>query len=140
MTQLSITTNAPLVRQGLEDFSAEIPKIGRRRIYNTMLRIQALMKKYPAQRKNQKYIRTYRLRSGWKIVSKTNGYMITNSTPYTPFVVGDAYGNRQAWMHISTDQGKRWSTLRDTAESEVEKLPAEIEDEINIVKRRYEVK
>ena len=140
MTQISITTNANLVRQGLEDFAAEIPKVGRRRIYNVMLKIRTRMKKYPNVRRNQKYVRTYRLRNGWQIVSKPNGYMITNPTSYTPFVVGDAYGLRQAWMHVSTDQGKRWATLRDTVDAEVANLPREIENELNFVKRRYEVK
>ena len=45
MTQISITTNAPLVRQGLENLAAEIPQVGRRRIYNTLVKIRSRMRK-----------------------------------------------------------------------------------------------
>jgi len=128
--------NAELVRKGLQDLAAEIPKIGRLQIYQTMQAIQRKMKQYPPERINQKYRRTGRLGYGWEIVSQDKGYTIQNDTPYTKYVVGNAYGLEQAWMHISTDQGKRWNLLRDAVEDEVGKLPQAIEDEISMVARR----
>lgn len=132
MTQLSITVqNADLVRKGLQDLGAEIPKIGRLQIYRTSQAIVRRMKVYPPERPGQTYIRTGTLGGGWTITSNTNGYTIRNDTPYTKRVVGNAYGLEQAWMH----QG-RWNLQRDVTEEEVQKLPDEIEKEISMVARR----
>ena len=137
MTELSITVQgANIVRQGLQDLSKEIPDIGRLQIYRTAQAIVKRMKVYPPERFGQKYIRTYRLRGAWSIAKRSNGYTIRNTTPYTKYVVGNAYGLEQAWMHVSTDQGKRWQVFRDVNDEEVAKLPAEIEKEIVQVARR----
>ena len=137
MTQLSIQiNNADIVRRGLQDLSAEIPKIGRLQIYQTSQAIVRRMKIYPPERIGQLYRRTGKLGGGWMIIPNTNGYTTRNDTPYTKYVVGNAYGLEQAWMHISTDQGKRWNLLRDVQEEEVEKLPKAIEEEITMVTRR----
>ena len=137
MTQLSISVqNAELVRKGLQDLGAEIPKIGRQQIYKTGQAIVRTMKQYPAERRGQRYIRTGRLGAGWTLTSNTNGYTIRNNTPYTKYVVGNAYGLEQAWMHVSTDQGKRWNLFKDVQEDEVAKLPDEISKEISSVARR----
>ncbi len=140
--QLSVTTNADLVRMGLQNLALEVPKIGRNQIWQAMQRAQAKMRIYPAERKDQKYRRTYYLRKNWKIGKASGamaGYTIQNDTPYAPYVVGDAYGQRQAWMHISTDQGKRWNLVRDVIEDEVKTLPEAITDELRMVARRYKV-
>jgi hypothetical protein len=136
MTQISITTNAPLVRQGLENLAAEIPQVGRRRIYNTSNRVLVRMRKYPKERIGQRYRRTGRLGAGWKLKKLDTGYTVINDTKYTKYVVGNAYGLQQAWMHVSTDQGKRWQLLRDEVEAEIKTLPQDIEDEIKLVARR----
>src|SRR5688572_28292922 len=100
MTQLSISVhNAELVRKGLQDLGAEIPKIGRMQIYRTALTIVRRIKVYPPEVPGQTYIRTLRLGGGWNIIANTNGYAIRNDTPYTKWVVGNAYGLEQAWMH-----------------------------------------
>lgn len=132
MTQLSISVkNAELVRKGLQDLSAEIPKIGRLQIYRTAQNIVRRMKVYPPERPGQIYIRTGTLGAGWEITSNANGYTIRNDTPYTKWVVGNAYGLEQAWMH----QG-RWNLQRDVTDEEVQKLPEEIEKEISMTARR----
>jgi hypothetical protein len=132
MTQLSITVkNAELVRKGLQDLAAEIPKIGRLQIYRTSQSIVRRMKMYPPERPGQTYVRTGILGGGWGIRSNTNGYTVYNETPYTKWVVGNAYGLEQAWMH----QG-RWNLQRDVVDEEVQKLPDEIEKEISMVARR----
>lgn len=138
MTQLSITfRNAELVRKGLQDLAAEIPKIGKLQIYRTEQAIVRRMKSYwtsntpPAL---PSYQRTGNLAAGYTITPTTNGYRISNDTPYTPFVVGNAYGLEQAWMHSKPGRHK---TLRDVQDEEIEKLPAEIEQEISVVARRF---
>jgi len=143
MTQLSIKfTGAELVRSGLQDLAAEIPKVGRLQIYRTEQAIVKRMKKYPPERINQRYRRTGNLGRAWTITPLPNGYTLSNNVRspqgvfYTKYVVGNAYGLDQAWMHISTDQGKRWPLLRDVQDEEVKKLPQEIDDAITVVARR----
>ena len=136
MTQLSVTvTGADIVRQGLQDLEREIPRIGREQIYRTMQAIVRTMKIYPPPPSASTYVRTGTLGAGWTILPASGampGYMVRNDTPYTKYVVGNAYGLEQAWMH----QG-RWNLLRDVAEEETAKLPPEIENNIQMVARRY---
>lgn len=154
--QISVTTNAPLVRQGLENLTAELPKIGRRRIRTMMERVKRKMQAYPPEPAGQsvssshpvlgtifhgaagRYRRTGRLGQSWVIedAGSGSGYKISNDASnrgrrYGHYVVGDAYGTGQAWMH----QG-RWQKLRDVVDEEVAKLPPEVEKEINMVARR----
>jgi hypothetical protein len=133
MTQLSITVTPPaeLVRKSLQDLGSEIPKIGRMQIYRTAQAIVREMKLYPPAPPMSTYVRTGTLGGGWQITSKPDGYTIRNDTPYTKYVVGNAYGLEQAWMH----QG-RWKLQRDVTEQEVGKLPQEIENEISLAARR----
>ena len=137
MTQLSIQVHgAEIVRRGLQDLSAEIPRIGREQIYRTNQGIVRRMKEYwtinvPPELPS--YQRTGRLAGGYMIIRLDNGYRIENNVPYTKYVVGNAYGLEQAWMHARPG---RHTKLRDVAEEEVEKLPPEIEREISMVARR----
>ena len=137
MTQLSIEfRNAELVRKGLQDLGAEIPKIGKLQIYRTEQAIVRRMKEYWTNNNPPalpSYQRTGQLASGYTITPTTNGYRISNNTPYTQHVVGNAYGLEQAWMHARPGRHK---LLRDVQEEEVEKLPPEIEKEISMVARR----
>lgn len=137
MTQLSISVhNAELVRKGLQDLGAEIPKIGRLQIYRTEQAIVRRMKMYwtnndpPAL---PSYQRSGDLANGYTITPTTNGYRIGNNTPYTKWVAGNAYGLEQAWMHAKPGRHK---LLRDVSDEEIEKLPPEIEQEISTVARR----
>jgi hypothetical protein len=132
MTQLSITVkNADVVRKGLQDLAAEIPKIGREQIYRAGQAIVRRMKEYPAPPPQSLYVRTGTLGGGWTLTSNTNGYTVRNNTPYTKYVVGNAYGLEQAWMHVG-----RWQVFRDVQEEEVAKLPPEIDNHITTVARR----
>lgn len=154
--QISVTTNAPLVRQGLENLTKELPQIGRRRIRTVMERIKRKMQEYPPEPSGQsissshsvlgtifrgaagRYRRTGKLGASWVIAEAgATGYKIANNATgrggrrYGHYVVGDAYGTSQAWMHVG-----RWQKLRDVVDEEVAKLPPEIEQEINMVARR----
>ena len=119
---------------GLQDLAAEIPKIGRLQIYRTSQEIVKRMKIYPPTRFGQTYVRTYRLRDGWRIIRKTEGfagYTIQNRTPYTKYVVGNAAGLEQAWMHRG-----RWPIFRSVSMLEVNKLSKEINKHIVITGRQ----
>jgi hypothetical protein len=132
--RLSITSNVPVVRQGLENLAKEMPTIGRRRMYDMMNRITRRMEEYPEERPYQTYIRTGNLGAAWQVVKLDKGYRVKNDVPYGKYVVGSAYGTGQAWMHVG-----RWQLLRDVVEDENKKLPEEIRDEIKLVARRNNV-
>ena len=134
--RLSVTTNAQLVRTGLQNLTLAVPKIGRNQIWKAMQRARTRAKIYPPELPRQKYVRTFRLRDNWKIGKAGEiGYMITNPTPYTKYVMGDAYGTRQAMIHVG-----RWTTIRTIIEEEIATLPDEITAEINMVARREGLK
>lgn len=134
--QITIESNVGLVRQGLQDLSAEIPKIGRRKIYDAMNRITREMEGYPPERPNQLYVRTGNLGASWRVERTEDGYTIRNDARrkgrrYARYVVGDAYGLGQAWMHAG-----RWPVFRNVVEAEIDKMPQEIANEIDLVARR----
>lgn len=136
MTQITIKVNGDLVRKGLQNLSAEIPQIGRQQIRTMMNQVVRRMQEYPAERPGQKYKRTGTLFSHWKIEEISKGYQLSNTASrkgraYAQYVVGDAYGTSQAWMHKG-----RWNVTRDVLDQEVEKLPDVIEKEIVMVARR----
>lgn len=135
MTQLSIDIkNADIVRQGLQDLAAEVPKIGRLGIYRAMQSGVRTLKEYWTMNKPPalpSYTRKGTLAGGWWITPSANGYSTSNNTDYTKHVHGNAYGLEQAWMHQD-----RHVLLRDVIEDEVSKLPPEIENEISMVARR----
>jgi hypothetical protein len=136
MTQLTITVDSALVRQGLQNLEAEIPRIGRLQIYRTSQAIVRRMKEYWTMNvppELPSYTRAGRLAGGWFITPNTNGYTTSNNMWYTKYVHGNAYGLEQAWMHARPG---RHQLLRDVTEEEVEKLPPEVEREISMVARR----
>ena len=148
--QLTLKVKGELVRQGLQDLSAELPKIGRRQIRTMMERVKRVVQSYPPEPPHRvKYGshsilgtiithsgRTGNYGAGWKIDSVTNGYTIANDVSYAIYVSGDAYGNRQRTWKFGSMKAYGWHNTRDVVEAEVEKLPQEIEDEIVMVARR----
>lgn len=135
--QLSIRVNGELVRKGLQDLGAEIPKIGRQQIRFTSERIVRRMQAYPSERPGQKYRRTGRLFRSWKIDKSEDRYTIENTARgkrgrnYSHYVVGDAYGTGQAWMHRG-----RWVLFRNVVDAELQKLPEDVQEKILMAARR----
>jgi len=128
--QISLSfRNAELTRMGLQNLSAEIPKIPKKPIYDTSMAIVKRQKEYPSRASD--YQRTYRFRSNWTITPYELGYRIANRTPYGFRVVGDAFGQRQAWMHVGI-----WTPFRDVANEEVAKLPEAVQKELSLAVRR----
>ena len=87
---------------------------------------QLTVKGYPPKRPGQRYKRTYRLQGGWQAKPTGNGVMISNRQPYAGYVVGDAKGQRQAWMHKG-----RWYVARTIIDGERPRLRAGISDEVS---------
>lgn len=153
MTKLSIKVRGTVVRQGLENLSAELPQIGRRRLRTMMNRVVRTQQAYPQPEPAHRTktgtnptlgkIYTRSGRTGaygnhWEIKEIDNGYAISNDVMskggfnYAIKLGGDAYGGRQAaW---ASKYG--WKKTRDVVEVELEKLPPEIEQDIIMVARR----
>lgn len=138
MTQLTFRVKgAKIVRSGLQDLAADIPRIGRRQIRNTMDRIVKVMKVYPPAPPGSTYERTFKLKRGWKVVPiGLEGYRIENRARfrgrgYTKYVVGLASGLGQAWMHVG-----RWMLFRNVVDAEGARLPRDIARHIRISARK----
>lgn len=138
MTQISFQfKNVRLVARSLEGLRAEMPRIARGRIFDALKVVVNRFKRYPAKTAKQNYIRTFRLRRKWKISRKGRmGYTVANNASfkgkaYARFVVGDAKGKNQAWMH----QG-RWKIFRFEMENALEKLPKAAATNVHFYLRR----
>jgi len=155
MTKLTLKLEgAEIVRKGLENLAAETPKVSRRRIYNTFLKIRTRMRQpgkainYPVKWDSEKQRRAFfatngfgrgipsrrtdRYRLGWNIQQAgAIGYRLENNAPYSKYLGGTAFGPGQSNIH----QG-RWPILRDVFDEEIKKLPAEIEGDIKVAARR----
>ena len=154
MTQITIKTQgAEIVRQGLQDLGAEVPKIGRLGIYRGMQSIVRRMKTpgspptYPINWDSEKqkrfvlamlrsrddlpYTRNGRYIAEWGIVKSGEiGYMIHNEAPQAVYIGGNYEGMRQSRIHEG-----RWPVFHDEVEAELEKMPTEIESHITYYAR-----
>ena len=154
MTQLSIQVHGQMVRMGLQNLDAEIPKVGRLQIYNTVMAIRKGMQvkgtkpNYPidwASIKQKKafyasdgfgggipHNRTDDYVNSWQVEGLGNmGYRLVNKSQGAQFIGGNAYGLRQARMFRG-----HWPLFRDVADQEVQKLPENVNKEIKVVARR----
>lgn len=133
MPTLSITVrNAKLVANGLQNLRAEIPKIAKNNIEGVFKRAVKQMKDYPPPPPRSKYQRTFKFRDSWVITPMVTGFKVTNKASrrgvqYSNYVVGDATGKGQAWMHVG-----RWLLFRDVIDFEMTKLPDTVEEHIKI--------
>ncbi len=75
-------------------------------------------KKYPSKRAGQTYVRTGKLGNSWYARRPKLGSVdIGNTAPYAHWVIGNASGEGQAWMHY-----KRWWTARPVIEERIPEL------------------
>lgn len=81
---------------------------------------------YPPPRPGQTYRRTGNLGRGWAIRINQGSVTIHNAMPYAGYVVGDAKGAGQAWMHRG-----RWWVARDAIDEARPLLKAMVIDELN---------
>jgi len=147
------TTGATLVRQGLEDFTREVPLIGRKRIYDMMREAKSILStpgspiSYPVQwdsekqriyviamlrdRNNLPYQRTGNLPDAWKIERDGEGYTMYNSQPAAVYVYGNYEGARQSRIHRG-----RHPVMQEVLETRIQGLPSEIEEAITYYGRQ----
>lgn len=148
--QVTVSVRGGMVRQGLENLAGDLPRVGRRRMRTMADRVVRIMQVYPPEPSRRTKVewhpvlgkiytktgRTGLLFRSWFIREQPKGYMIGNDAArrgrqYAKYVVGNAYGTGQAWMHVG-----RWKVFRDVLDAEVAKLPQEITKEIIMVARR----
>jgi hypothetical protein len=153
--QMTIKTQgAELVRKGLQDLEAEVPKIARLDIYDMMLDVRAIMRNpglrpsYPIrwdsdkQRRfvlamlrendNLPYRRTDELPKGWTIEKAgVNGYKLYNPATASVYVYGNFEGARQSRIH----QG-RHPVVQQIVEIALQRLPPDIEEHISYYGRQ----
>lgn len=154
MTKFTIKVHGELVRQGLESFSDEIPKVGRQRIYFRMLRIRTRLAKpapkptYPINWDSEKQKRAYfasngfgegipyrrkgRTEAAWTLQSLVDGYRLSNEEIAAYFVYGDLYQRKsQSNIHAG-----RWPMAKVVTFEELDTLPEEILLDIEAAKKR----
>ena len=95
------------VANELRGAAAKAPGAMQEATYRWAQTVRAALKAepYPAKRPGQKYVRTGRMASSWRVDRRGKGVVISNSARgksgqfYAGHVVGNAKGERQAWMH-----------------------------------------
>lgn len=138
---------AEIVRQGLEDLSREIPKIGRKRIYEAMRRAQKILRtpksrpSSPIQWDSLKQKRAFFASDGfgrgiptrrtgrslqWEISNTGSGYMMSNSADYARYPYGLHDGSGQSRIFAG-----EYPLFSQVVENEIEGLPEDIESHIS---------
>ena len=143
------TKDADLVRKGLQDLTAQVPRIARKDIYTKMTEVRKIMRTpgkkptYPIQWDSDKqrrfvlamlraannlpYRRTDKLPSGWTIErAGENGYKLYNPAPTAVYVYGNMQGERQSKIHEN-----RWPVMQEVVDAAIVELPPEIESHIS---------
>jgi hypothetical protein len=129
MTQLTfrIDDDARIVRRGLQNLRTAIPKIGRSTVHDALRRIVRRMQEYPAPPSGSTYVRTFKLKRGWRIrAAGPTGWTVLNRATfrgvrYAKYVIGSAKGEKQAAIHKG-----RWKLFSEVANEEIRKLPKTI--------------
>lgn len=147
---LQVNENSEIVRQGLEDLGADIPKVGRMGIYKTARRIIKRMRQpgspivYPVdwdtQLQHDAFFasdgfgagiptgRSGQYQDGWEAAEKMpDGYRIGNDTPQALFVGGDELGNHQSSIHKD-----RWPLFATVALEEIYQLPDDVVEQLKL--------
>jgi hypothetical protein len=145
-------TGAEIVRSGLADIGAEVPRIARKDIYDMMTEVRRIMQtpgkriSYPVKwdsdkqrryviamlrsKNNLPYNRTDGLPKGWKIENVGNGYRLSNPAKAAVYVYGNYEGERQSRIHQ-----QRHPVAQEVIESRIMELPPAIEEHITYFAR-----
>jgi hypothetical protein len=121
------------VTNTLRTAAAKAPKETQEVTYRWAQNVRAKLKAtpYPPKRAGQKYIRTGRLASSWRVDRRARSVVIANSATqkgrtYPRFVVGDDKGSGQAWFHKG-----RWWKARQVIDEERPALNRDMRQMLN---------
>lgn len=146
--QMTVHTDnsAQLVRQGLEDLGREIPRIGRKRIYEAMKRAQAILRipksrpRSPIQWDSVRQRKAFFASDGfgrgiptrrtgrslkWEISPTGTGYTLRNSADHARYPYGLHDGSGQSRIFAAD-----YPLFSEVVENEIEGLPEDIEQHI----------
>lgn len=146
MIQMTIKADTDIVRQGLEDLSREIPRIGRQRIYEALRHAQGILKAAksrpgsPIQWDTEKQRKAFFASDGfgrgiptrrtgrsnrWDLVRSGDGWMLSNPTDYAGYLYGHYDGGGQSRIFRAD-----YPLFQGVVENEVTALPPDIEQHI----------
>jgi hypothetical protein len=138
MATITVKVENQKVKQGLRVVGDAIPRATDRLVKKTMEAARDEVRTYPPELPGQKYKRTGRRYRATKVVrADTRAYRLESNPVYpggrtaNPFVVGDAKGLGQAWMHVG-----RWTKIKDAVDKHVKALLKDISQEIGAILRR----
>lgn len=138
--QISISIDTKAVTGALLRFTEQIEQEANQQSYLALDRSRKILKVYPPERFNQRYVRTGRLGRSWVITSNsTNGWTLSNDARqpkytrqrYAKYVHGNAQGLAQAWMHVN-----RWKVARKVILKERAKAIRALGEFVRIIARR----
>lgn len=139
--------DAAIVRQGLQDLTDDLLRVGRLSLYRTSQRIVKRITTPPSRFETPEtgfpwrslrqirfvmasigegsisvpYRRTGEYKRSWEIERTEEGYIIYSTSPIAPIVSGTFEGGKQADIHVG-----RWEHAQLVFEEEVERLPERV--------------
>ena len=120
------------VANNLRRAVADMPETAGRVTYKWATETRGVLKStpYPPKRFRQKYKRTGRLANSWRAARLPSGATILNTAHrrgrfYSRYVVGNAKGTGQAWMHK-----RRWWKARTIVDGESERLRTALKEAV----------
>lgn len=151
--QLTIKVNGELVRKGLQDLAAEVPKIGRQTVYEKLSDAKRELAKEPTSPKppglwdSEKqqvaffktdgfgggipYTPTGRAARSWVIRALAEGWKLYNTFKGAVYLFGNYEGERQSVIHA----GRR-GNFKEVVEKHIRTLPGNIEKRIKYYARK----
>ena len=149
-----VNSNAKIVKKGLQDLAAEIPRVGRLQIYRVMLRARSRLRKpgkavkrpvpWDSVRQRVKvmiilryvlkempYRRRGNLQKAFVIRNLKNGYELENQLERAGYIYGDAEGKGQTRLFRG-----RYPIMRKVLDEEFDKLPTAVVAHLELVARQ----
>jgi hypothetical protein len=147
-----VAKNAVLVRKALQDLEAEIPRIGRKAVYDSLRAAKTELAKeadippgkYPWKTSRQRiyvilaiksgelprpYRRTHEYSTGWKLRALKDGWSLANEADHAGWVAGGSV--RQARLHRG-----RWAAFRPTVQKHLDTLDEKVKDSLAVLLAR----
>lgn len=138
MAAITVKVDNGRVYQSLRNVGDAIPRITDKAVKNAMTAARDEVRTYPPERPGQRYRRTgKRYRATQVVKVGLRAYRLESNPVYkggrtaNPYVIGDAFGKGQAWMHAG-----RWKLLYPTVKRWIAPLLTEIEMSLSQLLRR----
>ena len=138
MASITVKVDNGKVYQSLRNVGDAIPRITDKAVKNAMTAARDEVRTYLPIRPGQRYKRTgkrYRatqvVKAGLRAYRLESNPVYKNGRTANPYVIGDAFGRGQAWMHAG-----RWKLIYPTVQKWIAPLMAEITVNLSQLLRR----